>query len=129
MVLWSKFAVYMKFYYGSSLAKTGTLSYDELLMALMDAGIQVDENIIKMQFTILKADPFISLVDWIMFMIRMDSMAATFQVTEMVVTETVQMSEPVMYQVTETMTTDGTGMVTKSWSEWSTVTSVSSDQI
>merc|ERR1719273_310620 len=115
MVLWSKFAVFMKFYYESNVSKSGTLTYEELQSALQVAGIVLDENIVKMQYTMLLADPYISLVDFIMFMLRMDSMAVTFQVTE-------------------TVTTDGTGMVTMSWSEvrsseWSTVTSVSADQI
>jgi len=117
MILWSKMAVFMKFYYESNVSKTGALSYEELQDALQVSGIVVDENIVKMQYTMLLADPYISLVDFIMFMLRLDSMAVTFKVTE-VVTKS-----------------DVNGMVTSSTMSWSEVsgvtewTTVTSEQI
>jgi len=108
-ILWNKFAVFMKIFYESNVSKTGAITYEEVLDALRVAGIQVNETVVKMQFTILQADPFISLVDFIMFMLRMESMAVTFSVCEdIVTTHTVQMPA------------DGS----MSWSEWSTVRTV-----
>merc|ERR1719193_371285 len=86
-ILWNKFAVFMKIFYQSNVSKSGAITYEEVLDALKVAGIELNENVVKMQYTILQADSFISLVDFIMFMLRMDSMAVTFQtVTETIVT-------------------------------------------
>merc|ERR1739838_946575 len=119
-ILWNKFAVFMKIFYESNVSKTGAITYEEVLDALRVAGIQVNETVVKMQFTILQAAPFISLVDFIMFMLRMESMAVTFSVSETIVTtHTVQM--PVTTVMTsEVSSADGS----MSWSEWSTVRTV-----
>merc|ERR1739838_898423 len=114
-ILWSKFAVFMKIYYESNVSKTGAITYEELVNALKIAGIELDENIVKMQFTILKADPYISLVDFIMFMLRMDSMSVTFTVTEFITTGEVMTTS----STTTEMLTDG--QMTTTYSEWTTV--------
>merc|ERR1739838_987541 len=75
-VLWSKFSVFMKIFYQLNVAKSGTLTFEELKKAVKIAGIELNENILKMQFTVLSERSVISLVDFLMFMLRMDTMAS-----------------------------------------------------
>merc|ERR1712168_1162389 len=62
-VMWSKFAVFMKIYFQSNVFKSGTLSFEEVQNALKVAGIKVNEKVLKMQYSMLQADSYISLVD------------------------------------------------------------------
>merc|ERR1739838_502777 len=73
MVLWTKFAGFMKIFYQLVLSKSDTLTFEDLQNALKVVGVNLNENILRLQYTLLQERSPISLVDFLVFMLRLDS--------------------------------------------------------
>jgi len=94
--LWSKFEDFKKIFNRSNVSKTGTLTLKELERAVQAADIELDENLVWVQYSLLQGDSSISLVDFLSLMLRIDNMANTFKEKS------------------------SDGIITMDWSEWST---------
>merc|ERR1739838_704736 len=76
LTLWTKFASFRKIFYQLNVSKSGILTFEELLNALKIAGIELDESVVRIQYAALQNLSYVSLVDFLMFMLRVDSMAS-----------------------------------------------------
>merc|ERR1739838_747496 len=76
MVLWTKFAGFMKIFYQLVLSKSDTLTFEDLQNALKVVGVNLNENILRLQYTLLQERSTITLVDFLVFMLRLDSMSS-----------------------------------------------------